>query len=65
MSKYKVFSGRYFSVLGLNKEIYEVNFCIQSKFGKNGPEKNSIFGHFSCSECYDILFKHFATLTIL
>ena len=36
MSKYGVFSGPYFPPFGLNT-------------GKNGPEKNSVFGHFSHS----------------
>ena len=31
VSKYWVFSGPYFPVFGLNTEIYEVNFRIQSK----------------------------------
>ena len=35
MSKYGVFSGPYFPVLGLNTEIYGVNFHIQSEYGKN------------------------------
>ena len=32
MSKYGVFSGPYFLVFGLNKEIYSVNLCIQSEY---------------------------------
>ena len=39
MSRYGVFSGRYFSVLGMNTEIYGVNRRIQSKYRKYGPEK--------------------------
>ena len=35
VSKYGVFSGPYFPVLGLNTEIYGVNFHIQSEYGKN------------------------------
>ena len=50
MSKCGVFSSPYFPVFGLNKEIYGVNLRIQSKHGKDGPEKNSVFRHFSRSE---------------
>ena len=39
VSEYEVFSGPYFPVFGLNK-------------GKYGPEKNSVFGHFSGSEWF-------------
>ena len=34
LPKYKVFSGPYFPVFGLNMEIYGVNLCIQSEYGK-------------------------------
>ena len=34
LSKYEVFSGSYFPVFGLNTEIYRVNLCIQSEYGK-------------------------------
>ena len=34
VSKYGVFSDPYFSVFGLNTEIYGVNFHIQSEYGK-------------------------------
>ena len=34
MSKYRVFSGRYFPAFGLNKERYSVSLCIQSECGK-------------------------------
>ena len=50
VSKYGVFSGPYFPVLGLNKEIYSVNLCINSKCGKIQIRENSVFGHFSCGE---------------
>ena len=50
MSKYGVFSGPYFSVLGLITEIYGVNFRIQSEYRKIRTRKNSVFGHFSRSE---------------
>ena len=42
MSKYGVFSGPYFPVLGLNTEIYGV--------------KNSIFGHFS--RCENVIIRN-------
>ena len=41
------FSGRYFSVFGLNTEIYSVNLPIQSDNKKIRTRNNSIFGHFS------------------
>ena len=49
MSKYGVFSGPYFTVFGLNTEIYSVNLHIQSECRKIGTRKNSLFGHFSRS----------------
>ena len=56
------FSGPYFPVFGLNTEIYEVNLCIQSEYGKIRTRKNSIFWHFSRSDI-DILITvlHFTT----
>ena len=47
VSKYGVISGPYFPVFGLNKEIYEVNLRIQSKYRKIRTRNNSVFGHFS------------------
>ena len=38
MSKYGVFSGPYFSVVGLNTETYGVNLRIQSEY-RETPEK--------------------------
>ena len=49
VSKYEVFSGLYFSVFGLNTEIYSVNIHIQSKYGKIRTRENSIFEHSSRS----------------
>ena len=49
VSKYGVFSGPYFPVFSLNKEIYSVNLRIQSEYRKYGPEKNSVFVQFSRS----------------
>ena len=45
LSKYGVFSGPYFPVFGLIT-------------GKYGPEKNFVFGHFSCSVKKSDLIKH-------
>ena len=42
-------SGPYFSVFGMNTEIYGINLCIQSKYGEVRTRKNSVFGHFSLS----------------
>ena len=49
VSKYGVFSGPYFTVLGLNKntEIYGVS--LQYKYRNIRTRKNSVFGHFSRS----------------
>ena len=52
MSKYGVFSGPYFPVLGLNTEIYTVNLRIQSEDKKIQTRKYSVFGHFSRSETF-------------
>ena len=49
VSKYGVFSGPYFPVIGLNTEIYGVNLYIQSEYRKIRTSKNSAFGHFSRS----------------
>ena len=38
--------------------IYGVNPRIQSEYKKTLTRNNSVFGHFSCSECYDKL-NHF------
>ena len=44
------FTGPYFLVFGLNKEIYIVNICIQSEYGKMRIRKNSQFGLVSSSD---------------
>ena len=49
VSNYGVFPGPYFPIFGPNTEIYEVNFRIQSEYGKIRNGKNSVFGHFSHS----------------
>ena len=46
-----VFSGPYFPVFRLNAEIYYVDLCIQSEFGKIRIRKNSVFGYYSRSAC--------------
>ena len=51
MSKYGVFSGPYFPVLGLNTKICGVKLPIQSECRKIQTRKNSVCGHFSRSEC--------------
>ena len=43
MPKYGVFSGPYFPAFGLNT-------AFSPNVGKYGPEKNSVFGHFSHSD---------------
>ena len=48
------FSGPYFSIFGLNKEIYGVNLQ------KIGTRKNVVFGHFSRSD----ICHHFQPKTI-
>ena len=48
VSKYRVFSGPYFPVFGLNTEIYS-NLRIQSEYRKIRIRKNSVFGRFSRS----------------
>ena len=50
MSKYGVFSGPYFLAFEVNKEIYGVYHRIQSEYRKLRTKKNSVFGHFSCSD---------------
>ena len=41
---------QYFRAFGLNTERCELSLRIQSECGKIGTRKNSVFGHFSCSE---------------
>ena len=43
VSKYRVFSGPYFQVIGLDTEIYFVNLRIQSKYRKIWTKKNPTF----------------------
>ena len=47
VSKYGVISGPYFSLFGLNTEIYRVNLSIQSEYRKIRARNNSVFGHFT------------------
>ena len=55
------FSGPYFPVFGLITEVYGVNLCIQSEYGKIRSRKN-IFGHFLRSELH-ILLTHLPKAT--
>ena len=60
VSKYRVFSGPYFPVFGLNTEIYRVHLRIQSEYRKLRSRKNSVFGYFSHSaSCNDLLLASF------
>ena len=43
------FSGLYFPVFRLNKEIYGVNLRIQSEYRKIRTRKTSVYGRFSRS----------------
>ena len=47
VSKYGVFSGLYFPVFTLNREIYEVNLRIWSKYGKIRTKKLHIWTFFT------------------
>ena len=50
VSKYGVFSGRYFPVFRLKTEIFFINLYIQSECRKIWTRKNSVSGHFSRSD---------------
>ena len=50
VSKYGVLSAPHFPTFGLNTDRYFVFLCIQSECGKIRTRKNSVIGHFSCSE---------------
>ena len=54
MSKYGVISGPYFPLFGLNTRFMFVNLRIQSLYRKTRARNNSVFGHFSRSDCYHI-----------
>ena len=54
VSKYGVFSGRYFPAFGLNVERYEVSLRIKSECGKIQARKNSVFGHISRSDAFSL-----------
>ena len=51
MSKYRVISGAYFPVFGLNTEIY--NLRIQSECRKTRTRNNSVFGYISRIDVVD------------
>ena len=44
--RYGLFSGPYFSAFGLNTKRYYLSL-FSPNVGKHGPEKNSVFGHFT------------------
>ena len=48
--KYGFFSGLYFPAFGRNTERYGVSLRIQSESGKIRIRRNSVFGHFPCSD---------------
>ena len=50
------FSGPYFPVFVLNKEIYRVSLCVQSRYEKTRTRKKSVFGNFSCSVAFNPFF---------
>ena len=54
VSKYEVFSGLYFSAFARNSERYFISLCIHTEYGKIRTRKNSVFGHFSRSESYNL-----------
>ena len=49
----RIFSGPFFPEFALNTEIFSVNLPIQSEYRKTRARKNSLFGHFSCSEFHE------------
>ena len=57
VSKYGVFSGSYFPVLGLNTEIYGANLRIQPEYGKIRTRKNTVFEYFSGSDTHKLCKK--------
>ena len=48
-------------VFGLNTKIYSVNLCIQSEYSKIQSRKTYVFGHFSRSASFFLLFRNVAT----
>ena len=58
-SKYRVFTGPYFPVFGLNAEIYGVNLRIQSEYGKirtrkKTPYSDTFHGVTDFTHCFGI-----------
>ena len=51
-----LFSGPYFPAFGLNEERSSLS-VFSPNVGKYGPEKNSVFGHFSRSACASLRFR--------
>ena len=58
VSKYGFNTGPYFPMLGMNTDIYSLNFRIQSEFGKIRTGKISVFGHFSRCEFVNFIEKY-------
>ena len=46
VSKYRIISGPYFPIFGLNTEIYGVYFPTQSEYRKIRTRNNSVSGNF-------------------
>ena len=68
VSKYRVFSGPYFPVYGMNSEIYGANLHSQSKYRKIRTRKNYVFWHVSRSvllKFYNNLVKYRSKLNKL
>ena len=64
VSEYGVFSSPYFSVFGLNTEIYGVNLRIHSEYRKIQTRKNSVFGFFSRSVGSSFCILHMYSLNL-
>ena len=64
VSEYGVFSSPYFSVFGLNTEIYGVNLRIHSEYRKIQTRKNSVFGFFSRSVGSSLCILHMYSLNL-
>ena len=57
MSKYGVFSGPYFSVFGLNTEIYGVNLRIQFEYRKIRTRKTPYLDNFQAAYWLELNFN--------
>ena len=61
--KIQSFSGPYFTICGLNTEIYSASLHIQSEWDNTRTRKNFVFGNFSCSVYFAVTIKKFEFLT--